>query len=88
MKKLIVLFIIVCISTLLFAGPKVINVFNEIPPELRGVWYSVSYSEDQGKTVDPTYRPLFSVTSNMVSSSFYSDTIEETEQVLLTEGLG
>ena len=89
MKRLIITFIILLsVSLCLFAEPKTLNLYTEIPFELRGTWFSLSYSEDQGKTEDDTYRPLLVVTRTMVGSAYYSDYIISAEKFQFKEAIG
>ncbi|HPP94525.1 MAG TPA: hypothetical protein PKX79_03980 [Spirochaetota bacterium] len=46
--------------------------YTEVPQELRGVWYSVTYSEDKGVNTNYTKRPLCSVTRTIISTAYSS----------------
>ena len=95
MKKLTAVFSILLtvtflflFSSSLFAEPKSINIYTEIPFELRGTWYSLWFSDDQGKTEDKTYQPLFVVTRKMLGSQYFSDFIVSAEKLQFNEGIG
>lgn len=72
MKRLITtLCLLISFSLCLFAEPEVISTSTKIPFELRGEWYSLSYSENRGETEDKTYKPVFRVTKDTVISRSY-----------------
>lgn len=78
MKRLITtLCLLISFSLCLFAEPEVISTSTKIPFELRGEWYSLSYSEDLGQTEDRNYRPVFRVTRDTViyQSPVFTDKI-------------
>lgn len=95
MKKLIAVFILLLsvallflFSSGLFAEPKTLNLYSEIPFELRGTWYSLWFSEDQGKTEDTKYQPLFAVDSDTIATVHYVDYIISAEKFQFKEGIG
>ena len=95
MKKLISVFILLLsvvllflFSSGLFAEPKTLNLYSEIPFELRGTWYSLWFSEDQGETEDTKYQPLFAVDSDTIATVHYVDYIISAEKLQFNEGIG
>lgn len=89
MKRLIITFIILLsVSLCLFAEPKTLNLYSEIPFELRGTWYSLWFSEDQGETEDTKYQPLFAVDSDTIATVHYVDYIISAEKLQFNEGIG
>lgn len=89
MKRLIITFIILLsVSLGLFAEPKTLNLYSEIPFELRGTWYSLWFSEDQGKTEDTKYQPLFAVDNDTIATVHYVDYIISAEKLQFNEGIG
>lgn len=64
------------------------NIRPDIPEELHGVWYTIAYSKDQGRTVTEVYKPMFLVSSRIISSSTYADEIVAVEIVTFNEGPG
>ena len=85
MKKLLVVCLLLLV-TLCSAWTKdkeeikLLKEYTEIPVELRGTWYTLHYSTDEGKTDDTTYRPLLIATTVHLSSMYYSDRIIKAEK--------
>lgn len=89
MKKITtILCLLLLFSLCLFAEPKIIGTSTEIPPELTGTWFSLSYSEDQGKTQDYKYEPIFNVTTDSIVSSDFTDKIISVEKFRLDKSTG
>ena len=76
------------ISVNLFAEPETINLYTEIPVELRGTWLSLSYTEDQGETKEYAKGPIYNAVEDSVNNNSYSDKIISAEKFLLDGRVG
>lgn len=82
MKKFILVSLsIVLLCSFVWADQKVslVKEYDEIPIELRGTWYTLQFSTDEGVTQDETYRPLLVVTQRYLGSKYYDDRIVRVE---------
>lgn len=82
MKKLFLsLVLLITIGCSVWAVNKVnfVKEYDGIPVELRGVWYSLNFSMDEGETEDTQYRPLFIASRVILATTYYSDRIMKTE---------
>jgi len=69
MKKLIMITLLVLMTSLSFGADKIIASSNEVPYELRGVWYVVVSSPNSGLV---NGQPLYSVTRKLISTKYGS----------------
>jgi hypothetical protein len=68
MKRLMITILLVLMTSLSFGEITVpTGVYDHIPQELQGVWYSKAYVGKKGR--DEIHRPLFKVSRNYMSTS-------------------
>lgn len=80
MKKFILISLsIILLCSIVWADSSPIKRFDNIPSELRGTWYSLEFSTDEGTTQDETYRPLIKASQFYLTTAYYSDRIIRSE---------
>ena len=80
MKKFIFISLsIILLYSFVWADNEPIKRFDDIPTELRGTWYSLEFSTDEGATQDETYRPIIKASQFYLSTLYYSDRIVRSE---------
>ena len=63
MKRLtIITIMLVLLTSMAFSQEEPDNTYDGLPEQLQGVWYSYSYSEDKGETINNVNAPLFNAT--------------------------
>ena len=83
MKKLILVLVLLLtiLSTTWADDDKVslVKEYTDVPIELRGTWYTLSFSTDEGETADDSNRPLILATQFYLCTVYYNDRIVKAE---------